>query len=143
MFNDQDNDFDEDESTNLDSITVNRDPSSDRELANKKYIDCELDKNTVLRFKQTLQNYLKVSVRNDTYTLTKYDKNKSLIQRLLKQVSLDYLFYPIGKLIVLIRTITVKYQISLEQQKQTAQQVILEQRQYFLSVIVLCILRHH
>ena len=60
--------------TNLDSITVNRNPNLDNELANKKYIDNELDKNTVLRFNQTLQNYLKVSVGNDTYNLTKYDK---------------------------------------------------------------------
>ena len=29
----------------------------------------KLDKNTVLRFNQTLQNYLKVSVGNDTYNL--------------------------------------------------------------------------
>ena len=40
----------------------------------KKYIDDELDKNTILRFSQTLQNYLDVSVGNNTYILTKYDK---------------------------------------------------------------------
>ena len=74
VFNDQDNDFDENKLTNLDSITFNRNPNLDNELANKKYIDDELDKNTVLRFNQTLQNYLKVSVGNDTYNLTKYDK---------------------------------------------------------------------
>ena len=43
-------------------------------MASKKYIDDELDENTVLRFNQTLQNYLKKSVGNDTYNLTKYDK---------------------------------------------------------------------
>ena len=37
---------------------------------NKKYIDDELDKNTIVRFNQTLQNYLKVSVGNDMYSLT-------------------------------------------------------------------------
>ena len=37
-------------------------------------MDVELDKNTVLRFNQTLQIYLKVSVGNDTYNLTKYNK---------------------------------------------------------------------
>ena len=72
--NNQDNDLKDNKLTNLDSITVNRKPSSDNELASKKYIDDELDKNTVLRFNQTLQNYLKLSVGNDTYTLTKYDK---------------------------------------------------------------------
>ena len=72
--NNQDNDLNDNKLINLDSITVNRNPSSDNELANKKYIDDELDKNTVLRFNQTLSNYLKVSVGNDTYNLTKYDK---------------------------------------------------------------------
>ena len=72
--NNQDNDLNDNKLINIDSITVNRKPSSDNELANKKYIDDELDKNTVLRFNQTLQNYLKVSVGNDTYNLTKYDK---------------------------------------------------------------------
>ena len=31
-------------------------------------------KNTIVRFNQTLDNYLKVSVGNDTFNLTKYDK---------------------------------------------------------------------
>ena len=74
VFNDQDNEFDNNQLTNLDSTIVNRNPNLDNELANKKYIDDELDKNTVLRFNQTLQNYLKVSVGNDTYNLTKYDE---------------------------------------------------------------------
>ena len=34
----------------------------------------ELDKNTIVRFNQTLQNNLEVSVGNNTYNLTKYDK---------------------------------------------------------------------
>ena len=72
--NNQDNDFNDNKLTNLDSLTVNRDPSSDNELANKKYIDDELDKNTVLRFNQTLESYLEVSVGNDTYNLTKFNK---------------------------------------------------------------------
>ena len=74
VFNDQDNEFDNNKLTNLDSVTVSRNPTSDNELANKKYIDDELDKNTVHRFIQTLENYLKVSVGNDKYNLTKYDR---------------------------------------------------------------------
>ena len=74
VFIDQDNEIDNNKLTNLDSVTVNRNPNLDNELANKNYMDDELDKNTVLRFNQTLQNYLKVSVGNDTYILTKYDK---------------------------------------------------------------------
>ena len=74
----EDNDLNGEKLTNIDSITVNRNPSLDEELANKKYIDDELDKNTIVRFNQTLQNYLKVSLGNDTYNLTKYDKMQNV-----------------------------------------------------------------
>ena len=73
VFNDQDNEFDK-ILINLDSITVIRDPSSDNELANKRYIDDSIGEATIVRLNQTLANYLKVSVGNDTYNLTKYDK---------------------------------------------------------------------
>ena len=72
--NNQDNDLNDKKLTNLDSISVNRKPSSDNELSNKKYVDDSIEEGTLLRFNQTLQNYLKVSVGNDTYNLTKYDK---------------------------------------------------------------------
>ena len=52
--NNQDNALEDNKLLNLDSISVNRKPSSDNELASKNYIDDELDKNTVLRFSQTL-----------------------------------------------------------------------------------------
>ena len=70
----QSNDFNGNIILNVRSIQINHDPSNDNHVSNKKYIDDELDKNTILRFNQTLQNYLKVSVGNDTYNLTKYDK---------------------------------------------------------------------
>ena len=72
--NNQDNDFNDNKLINLDSIKINRNPISDNEVSNKKYIDDELDKNTILRFNQKLEKYLKVSVGNDTYNLTKYKK---------------------------------------------------------------------
>ena len=72
--NNQDKDLNDKKLTNIDSITVNRNPSLDNELANKKYIDDSRAEGTLLRFNQTLTNYLKVSVGNDTYNLTKYDK---------------------------------------------------------------------
>ena len=72
--NNQDNDFNDDKLTNINSITVNRNPNLDNEVTNKKYVDDELNKNTILRFNQTLENYLKLSVGNDTYNLTKYNK---------------------------------------------------------------------
>ena len=72
--NNQDNDLNNKKLTNLDSIIINRNPTLDNEVSNKKYIDDELNKKTILRFNQTLQNYLKVSVGNDIYKLTKYNK---------------------------------------------------------------------
>ena len=72
--NNQDNDFNDNKLTNLDSIQVNRNPTLDNEVSNKKYIDDELDKNTIVRFNQTLSNYLKVTVGSDSYNLTKYEK---------------------------------------------------------------------
>ena len=72
--NNQDNGFNDKKLTNIDSITVKRNPTSDNELANKNYIDDELNNNTIVRFNQSLQKYFKVSIGNDTYNLTKYDK---------------------------------------------------------------------
>ena len=60
--NNQDNDFNGNKLLNLDSVVVNRNPTLDNEQSNKKYIDNELDKNTIVRFNQTLSNYLKVTV---------------------------------------------------------------------------------
>ena len=59
---------------NSDSFTVRRNPSSDKEVAKKKYIDDSSDSNNILGFNQTLESYLKVSVGNAVYNLTKYDK---------------------------------------------------------------------
>ena len=72
--NNQDNDLNDNKLLKLDSITVNRKPFSDNELSNKNYIDDELYKNTIVRFNQTLENYLGVSIANDTYNPTKYNK---------------------------------------------------------------------
>ena len=74
--NNQDNDLNHNKLTNINSITINKDPTDDNHVSNKKYIDIELDKNTIVRFNQTLQNYLKVSVGNNIYNFTKNDKRK-------------------------------------------------------------------
>ena len=60
--------------TNLYSMTIIRNPTWDNEVSNEKYIDDQSDKNTIVRFNQTLQNYLKVSVGNNSYNLAKYNK---------------------------------------------------------------------
>ena len=74
--NNQDNNLNDNKLTNVRSITINNNPIDDYHACNKKYIDDQLDKNTIVRFNQTLQNYLKVSVGNDIYNLTKYNKTQ-------------------------------------------------------------------
>ena len=77
----------------LDSIFLNSSitsPSAIIQFPSKSYVDSLHEENersrrdlgldffdessTLVRFNQTLQNYLKVSVGNDTFNLTKYDK---------------------------------------------------------------------
>ena len=73
--NNKDNDFSDKKLLNIDSVTVNTIPSSDNELTSEiKYTDNIIGEITVPRFNQTLQNYLEVSVGNDTHNLTKNDK---------------------------------------------------------------------
>ena len=74
VFSDQDNEFKYNKLTNLDIFTVNRDPNSDTELVNKKYVDDSAGEGNILGFNQTLENYLKVTVGNEAYNLTNYDK---------------------------------------------------------------------
>ena len=70
----QDNDLNDMKLTNLDSVVVNRNPSSDNEVSNKKYVDDSIGECALLRFNQTLTIYLKISVGKDTHNSTKYDK---------------------------------------------------------------------
>ena len=74
VFNDQDNEFDNNKLTKVYSVTVNRNPSLVNEVSNKKYVDESKGEGTLLRFNQTLENYLKVTVGNDTYNLTENKK---------------------------------------------------------------------
>ena len=72
--NNQHIDFNGNKRTNINSISINRNPTIDEEVSNKKHIDDTTDEGTILRFHRTLVNYLKVSVGKDTYNRTKYNK---------------------------------------------------------------------
>ena len=72
--NNQDNNFNGNKLSNINSITINNNPTDNNHVSNKKYLDDELEKNTILKFNPTLQNYLRVSVGSDIYNLTKYNK---------------------------------------------------------------------
>ena len=131
--NNQDNNFNDNKLMNIDSITVNRNPTSDDEVPNKKYIDDELDKNTILRFNQTLQKCLKISVGNDTYNLTKYDKTQLTDITNMKSGNTGGYLLPFWKIVCNNKKTMEKYQILLNQQNQTVQLVIREPRPHLLS----------
>ena len=59
--NNQDNNFIDYKLTVLDSVSVDTNPCLKSELVNKKFLDDELDRNTIVRFNQTFQVYLKES----------------------------------------------------------------------------------
>ena len=65
VLNDQVNEFDNNNLAKLYTITDNRYPSSDIDLANEKEVDGSLGESTKVRFNQTLQNCIKVSVGKD------------------------------------------------------------------------------
>ena len=71
--NNQNKDFTKNKLTNIGGITANRKPSSDNDMANKNCIDDSIREDTIVRFNQTLKNYLKISVGNDIYNLTEKD----------------------------------------------------------------------
>ena len=85
---DQDNGFNDNKLTNLDSVKVNRNLTSNIELANKKYIDDSIGEGTIVKFKQTLQNYLKVSIGNDINNLTKYNKAQNVDTTIIKPLNI-------------------------------------------------------
>ena len=66
VFNDQENEVDISTLNNLDSVSVNRNPTSDDELTNKKKANDSIGEGTLVRFNQTLENSLKASFGNDT-----------------------------------------------------------------------------
>ena len=68
----------------MDSITVKRNPSSENELANKKYVDDSLGGGSMLKIIQTPDDYLKVSVGKDIYNLTNNEKKQIADKTLIK-----------------------------------------------------------
>ena len=88
--NNEDNNFNDNKLTNLDSITVNRQPTTNNELSNKKSVDDSMGEGTIVRFNQTLENNLKVSVGKDIYNLTKHDKLQITDMKIIKYPNTGY-----------------------------------------------------
>ena len=97
--NNQDNDFNDNKLTNINSITINKSPTDNDHVSNKKYVDDQLDKNTIVRFSQTLENYLKVSVGNDNYNLTKNDKIQKIDSTVMRVGNGGAFILPLWKII--------------------------------------------
>ena len=73
--NNQDNDLNDNKLTNINSITINTTPTHNNHVTNKKYIDDELDKDTIVRLNDDSNDrYLKVNINNTTYNLQIYNK---------------------------------------------------------------------
>ena len=72
----QHNIFNDNELTNLDGISVNRNLNSNIEVENKNFVDDSIGEGTKVRFSQTLDNYLKFNVGNDTHNQLNMIKNK-------------------------------------------------------------------
>ena len=108
--NNQDKDLNDNKLTNINSITINNYPTDDNHVSNKKYIDSELDKNTIVSFNQTLQNYLEVSVGNDIYNLTKYDKRQLTDTTVMKAGNMGGYLLPYWRIISNDKNINGKIQ---------------------------------
>ena len=73
--NNQDNNFNDNKLTNIKSISINNNPTNDIHVTNKKYIDDELDKDTIVRLNDDSNDkYLEVNIKNSTYNLQIYNK---------------------------------------------------------------------
>ena len=118
--NNQDNDLNDNKLTNKNSVTVNREPNSDNELANIKYIDNQLDQNTILRFNQTLENYLKVSVGDNIYYLSKYNKIQKTDTTNMKAGNMGGYLLPYWKILCNDKNNTGKIQNFLKSTKTTS-----------------------
>ena len=136
--NNLDNNFLEKKLSNIDSIII-RNPTSDDELIKKKHVGDSIGYGYILRFNQTLEILLKVSVGNDTYNLNKNDKIKITDTTIKRTPNTGG--YLLRNWVVRCndKKIVMKNQISLNQRKQMVQQVTPEQQVYLQLVLVSCI----
>ena len=75
--NNQDNDFNDNKLTNINSITINNNPTDDNHVSNKKYIDDELEQNAIVRLNDNSNDrYLQVHIDNTAFNLQIYNKTQ-------------------------------------------------------------------
>ena len=107
IFNVQDKEFDEIKLTKLDSFTIKRNPLLDEEVSIKTYIDDELDKNTIFRFNQTLQRFLKFPSEKLFLNSKNRMNNTFWIQQYLKTQIKEAIFCNSG-----IKNVTIKTKLN-------------------------------
>ena len=83
--------------TNLVSITVNRNPTTNTEVSNRKYKGDELDKITILKFNQSLKNYFIVTDENTKEIFMNYDRTQIEDTKINNSHIPVDIFYKIGK----------------------------------------------
>ena len=110
-FNDQDKEFDNNRLPNLDSNTVNRNPQLNQKLANKEYVDVELNKNSMLKLNQTKQIYLEISVANDERKLRKNDRKEITDTAITETGNSGALILPLWKIECKDKIMLEKHQI--------------------------------
>ena len=74
----------------------------------KKYVDDELNKNTVVRCKQTLQNFLKVTIGNVDYNLTKYDRKQFIVTTIIETGNAGSFLLPLWRIEIKDKKIACK-----------------------------------
>ena len=107
-----------------------------------KKIDDELNKDSILGFIQSLDNYVKVSVGNDVYNLAKYDKTQSTNTTIIKHPKNGGYLLQNWVIKCNDRKGAGNIQNFKSQRKRILQLLIQEQQAYLQWLIVLCILRH-
>ena len=75
--NNQDNDLNDNKQTNVNSITINNNPTDNNHVSNRKYMDDGLDKNTIVRLNDDSNDrYLQVHINNTAYNRQIYNKTQ-------------------------------------------------------------------
>ena len=135
----QDNDLNDNKLTNIHSLTSKNNPTDDNQVSNKKYVDDELDKNTIVKFNQILQSYLMFSVGNDIYIHTKNGKRQLTDITTMRAGNTGGYLLPYWKFICNDKNNKGIMQNFIKQQKQNHQHQKQVQRDYLQLVMLLCI----
>ena len=119
----------------MDSITVNRNPSSDNELANKNNVDDSLSGTNILSFNQTFENCIKVSAGSDLYNLSKHDKKQIIDTTVSKTGITGTDILPYWKIVCIDENNDGKIRNFVEPTKRHRQEAIQYQQTYLLLVM--------